>query len=111
MGTVYFNIDVRQRHHSFSELVQRPGYTKTLNIFEKFRVLEEQLRPMGLQPIMYPDNSGFEIQPACKKFLQQRGCHSRSQSIRELAYMEHCKMLDMYRDVAERRKHNESETV
>ena len=111
MASVYFEIDVQKRYHSFSELVQRPGYTKTLNIFEKFRVLEEQLRPLGLQPIMYPDNSGFEIREADKDFLKRRGTYNRYQSIRELAYMENCKMLDMYQDIAERRKRDESEAI
>lgn len=105
MGTCYFDVDVQKMHHSFSELVQRAGYTKTLNIFEKFRVLEEQLRPLGLQPIMYPDLSGFEIREADKDFLRRRGIYNRYQSIREFAYMEHCKMLDMYAELRKEREH------
>lgn len=88
----YFEIDENQRYHRWEELRQQDGFSRQLNGAEKIMVLEEQLRSKGLQPYFDfdQDYSGFEIQPASKKFMQRRGTHSRTMSRRALQYMAFC---------------------
>lgn len=86
----YFKIDETQRYHSWEELRQQDGFPRQLNGAEKIMVLEEQLRPKGLQPYLYQDYSGFEIQLASRKFMQRRGAHSRTMGRRALQYMAFC---------------------
>ena len=85
----YFNIDESIRYHSFKELIEKEGFQKKLNDLEKINVLEEQLRPLGLQPFVYFDGSGFEILQANKKFLNREGQHKRSMSKRAIEYMKY----------------------
>lgn len=105
----YFEIDETQRYHSLSELQQHPGFSRKLNSAEMFMVLEEQLRSKELQPYFYPDFSGFEIQPASKKFMQQRGSHSRTMSRRAIQYMEFCDGMDMNADQFQAEKPNSND--
>lgn len=83
----YFDIDESIRHHSFAELVEKRGFPKKLSNLEKLAVLEEQLRPLCLQPILYMDLSGFEILPAFKKFLRKEGGYKGSISRRAMEYI------------------------
>lgn len=90
----YFNINENERYHSYSELVENVAWGRKLNMTEKFHVLCEQLRPLGLQPYIYFDNSGFEIQAACKKFMQKRGQWAALCSKKALEYMAFCDELE-----------------
>lgn len=86
----YFDIDENERYHSAKELQQKSGFPKMLNFTEKYQILEVQLREKGLRPYLYFDFSGFEIQRAGKKFMQQRGCHKKTLSKRAHEYMAWC---------------------
>ena len=92
----YFEIDHTVRHHSFSELVQREGFAKQLNGAELMHVLEEQLRPLGLQPhlIALTADWAFEILPASKKFINREGSHARVISKRAQEYINFCEAAD-----------------
>lgn len=83
----YFDIDESVRYHSFSELTEKSGFSKMLNIAEKMAVLSEQLRQIGMQPFSYMDGSGFEIQPACKKFMKRERRYKGPLSKRAMEYM------------------------
>lgn len=67
MRTVYFeNEEKVGKGYAWDNIKQRDGFPRILNCEEKLRVLEEQLCPVGLQPIVNLFNSGIEIITASK---------------------------------------------
>lgn len=84
----YFNIEEKSgMSYSWESIKQAEGFPKILNCEEKRRVLEEQLRPHGLQPIVNIDNSGIEIIEASKKFAEKERRYNNVMSKRAQEYI------------------------
>ena len=84
----YFNIDTTVGN-SFSPAdllsAQIPGFNKTINFTDAFHVLEEQCRPLGVQPKLYLNN--VRIVSASKKFISRDRRYKESLSNRAIEYM------------------------
>lgn len=65
-----------------------PEFPRKLNFTETFRVLEEQCRPLGLQPEIYIDC--IRIVPASKKFIRQERRYNQPLSSRAKEYIAFC---------------------
>lgn len=63
-----------------------PRFPRLLNFEEAFRVLEEQCRPLGLQPELYLGS--VRIVTASKKFLARERRHSGPLSQRAQEYLD-----------------------
>lgn len=87
----YFNIEEREgEFYRWEKLEQAAGFKKILNCTDILYVLEEQLRPAGLQPVVDITGTGIEIIRGSKKFFRRERRYNRSISKRAQEYMAFC---------------------
>lgn len=89
----YFDMEIRLGScFSIGALEQAtfPGFAKHLNFTEKFSVLEEECRAIGLQPVVSMDYTSIIIQQPSRKFIERRGVHKRCLAKRAIEYMAFC---------------------